>query len=262
MNKEEIFRIVKNPNLIPGIHNYCDLWCERCEFTYRCANFSFEEKHLADPEEHDIQNKQFWNKLSKIFQVTLEMLEEFAEQQGIDLESIDYQAIHKREEYLEKEAYKYECSVMSKEYIFIAKNWFDSSQQIFDEKVEELQMIDEIGIPNSNFEKEIENLTNITDVIRWYQNQIHIKIMRAVTGLLEEKFEAEDDFPKDSDGSAKVALIGIDRSISAWGKLLSYFPSQEDELLKILVLLERLRRKTEKEFPNARAFIRPGFDEV
>ena len=67
--------------------------------------------------------------------------------------------------------------------------------------------------------------------------------------------------PKDSDGSAKVALIGIDRSISAWGIMLRYFPACEDELLKILVVLEKLRKKVEKEFPDARSFFRPGFDE-
>jgi hypothetical protein len=67
--------------------------------------------------------------------------------------------------------------------------------------------------------------------------------------------------PKDSDGSAKVALIGIDRSISAWGIMLRYFPAYEDELLKILVVLEKLRKKVEKEFPDARSFFRPGFDE-
>jgi len=81
--------------------------------------------------------------------------------------------------------------------------------------------------------------------------------MRAATG--NENNDISDK--QDSDGSAKVALIGIDRSIAAWGKLLSYFPEQEDELLDILVHLEKLRRTTENEFPDARAFIRPGFDD-
>jgi hypothetical protein len=32
--------------------------------------------------------------------------------------------------------------------------------------------------------------------------------------------------------------------------------------MDILVHLEQLRRKAEKTFPNARAFIRPGFDKI
>ena len=85
--------------------------------------------------------------------------------------------------------------------------------------------------------------------------------MRAVTGQLKGVLEIIEDFPKDSDGSAKVALIGIDRSLAAWGILLKYFPSQEDEIFPILVHLEQLRKNTEKAFPDGRAFVRPGFDE-
>ena len=70
------------------------------------------------------------------------------------------------------------------------------------------------------------------------------------------------DFPKDSDGSAKVALIGIDRSIGAWGKILTVFPDQEKETVNIIAGLKHLRDIAEKEFPEARSFIRPGFDEV
>ncbi len=78
---------------------------------------------------------------------------------------------------------------------------------------------------------------------------------RGLHGKLDE-YEEDGGFPKDSDGSVKVALIGIDRSIAAWGKMLSFFPEKEDEILELLVQLERLRRSTEKEFPDARDFKR------
>jgi hypothetical protein len=58
-----------------------------------------------------------------------------------------------------------------------------------------------------------------------------------------------------------VALIGIDRSIAAWGKMYAIFPEKEDEIIELLVQLERLRRFTEKEFPDAREFNRAGFDD-
>jgi hypothetical protein len=67
--------------------------------------------------------------------------------------------------------------------------------------------------------------------------------------------------PSDADGSAKIALIAIDRSIGAWAILHREFPDREDETLKILAELQRLRNFLECEFPEARAFIRPGFDE-
>jgi hypothetical protein len=39
------------------------------------------------------------------------------------------------------------------------------------------------------------------------------------------------------------------------------FPDQADQLLEMLVKLDRLRRAGESKFPAARAFIRPGLDE-
>jgi hypothetical protein len=39
-----------------------------------------------------------------------------------------------------------------------------------------------------------------------------------------------------------------------------YLPERESDILDILVHLDRLRRKTEALFPDARAFVRPGFD--
>jgi hypothetical protein len=98
-------------------------------------------------------------------------------------------------------------------------------------------------------------------VIRWYQHQIHVKLKRALHSAQDEQFEILNEFPKDSDGSTKVALIGMDRSISAWGKLLKYFPDQKKSIMNIISHLERLRKRAEKEFPDARAFVRPGFDE-
>jgi hypothetical protein len=69
-------------------------------------------------------------------------------------------------------------------------------------------------------------------------------------------------FERDSIGSAKIALIGIDRSIGAWGKLQEHFPERTDSILDILIYLDRLRRRLEQLFPQAINFKRPGFDDM
>jgi hypothetical protein len=66
----------------------------------------------------------------------------------------------------------------------------------------------------------------------------------------------------DSDGSAKIALIAIDRSSSAWRVMQSSLLEKTDSIKPMLVELERMRRAAEQTFPQARDFIRPGFDEV
>ena len=41
-----------------------------------------------------------------------------------------------------------------------------------------------------------------------------------------------------------------------------HFPQQQDSILNILVYLDRLRRKAGAAFPDAGAFVRPGFDDA
>lgn len=107
-------------------------------------------------------------------------------------------------------------------------------------------------------------LQDARDVIYWYQYQIAVKTMRALSSRDDELadrygFEPEQ---RDSDGSAKVALIGIDRSISAWRIMQLCVPERAELVVPLILQLEKLRARTEKKFPNARNFIRPGFDEV
>ena len=81
--------------------------------------------------------------------------------------------------------------------------------------------------------------------------------------------EAEDDFDaaadhvqEDGNGSAKIALIAIDRSMAAWHAMEMCLPGKSDSIAPIVADLERLRWLLEEEFPDARGFMRPGFDEA
>jgi hypothetical protein len=96
--------------------------------------------------------------------------------------------------------------------------------------------------------------------MRWYQYFIGAKVMRAIQGNIEEKEEGCDEFPSDSDGSAKIALIAIDRSIAAWAVIQHYIIDGNREVIDVIAFLDGLRQAVEETFPNARSFIRPGFD--
>ncbi len=260
MDKEYIKKLAENPNLIPGIYNYCDRWCERCPFTSRCMNFALGEEHFADPQTHDINNEAFWEKLSEIFQLTLEMLKETAQEQGIDLDSPDLQQAADERETIRNSAKNHECPCAAKAYGQMVNDWFDSAKDLFEEKADDLGLQVRLELPGFDPAEEADNLKNSVDIIRWYQHFIYVKLIRAVQGKLEGTPQGLDEFPKDSDGSAKVALIAIDRSIAAWGQMREHFPQRRDDILDVLVHLDRLRRKTETLFPDARAFVRPGFD--
>ena len=261
MKKEDIKKLAKNKNFIPGIYNYCDRWCERCSFTARCLNFAMTRKDATDSEANDITNEKFWRSLSEIFQVTRELLEESAQELGIDLDSIDFEASSREENIKDKIVQNHECCRAAKKYTEMVDDFFESETipslhvvDPADRKIAtELQKIDKPRGPAS--------LDELAEIICWYHHFIYIKLMRSVRGTLGNQQEMVAEFPKDSDGSAKVALIGIDRSMAAWRAVYDYMPAHRDRILAIIIHLDRLRHRVEKIFPQARNFIRPGFDE-
>jgi hypothetical protein len=66
----------------------------------------------------------------------------------------------------------------------------------------------------------------------------------------------EDSRRDDNNGSAKVALIGIDRSIAAWAVLRDVGHKQAEDFIR---QLDQIRSVAEMVFANARKFIRPGW---
>jgi hypothetical protein len=98
------------------------------------------------------------------------------------------------------------------------------------------------------------------EVVEWYLFFIDVKLQRAVASRVDQTRDGADGSPSDADGSAKVALVAIDRSIAAWARLHRHFAGEADAILDLLVRLERLRRAVERDFPAARAFQRPGLD--
>ena len=258
MNKKQIEKLAKDPRFISGIYNYCDRWCERCAFTQRCMTFALCEND--NPQSKDINNKAFWDKIGEIFKVTLEMVKENAEKMGIDLNSIDYEKADKYEEKVHKISQEQPYSKAALDYLETVRNWFDSNKSLLQEKADELLMLAQADIPAAKPVDEAVSIKDCLDVIQWYQYQIYVKLCRAASGMLRGEFEEIDYCSEDANGSAKVAIIGIERSIAAWGELLNKFPQQEDVILSILVKLKRLLRQAETAFPDARSFVRPGFD--
>lgn len=101
-------------------------------------------------------------------------------------------------------------------------------------------------------------------VLHWYRFFIPAKIERALHGIADEDGSESSDHinepQTDANGSIKIALIAIERSILAWTYLLD--EKNADQIRPFIQLLELIKRKTEEKFPRARDFIRPGFDEV
>ena len=261
MEIRDVLELARDPRFISGIYNYCDRWCERCPFAARCLLYAQKEEGRMDLLNRDLNNEAFWEKIAASLAQALEMLHMIAEERGIDLDAVDQSGIENRDSARREEIRKHELAKASEEYAEMVNTWFESEQELFEQKRDELITMLALETGDEEVQTTAGGISDAIEVIQWYQDQIHVKLMRALMQP-DVDFELEDDsFPKDSDGSAKVALIGMDRSIAAWGALREQFPEKSDSILTLLLHLDRLRRKTEQCFPAARSFVRPGFDE-
>ena len=258
--RRSLKELASDPQFISGVYNYCDRWCERCPLTSRCFVYATEpQEDVREPASRDITNRAFWERLGEIFREAHEMLDEMLRERGIELAPLDPEAERELARWHD-DAWSHPCAVAAGEYRGAVGAWFEQAGPRFQERGEELERLDRIGLPGADPEGDARRLQDATEVIRWYQHQIAVKIMRAI-GSAGRDGEIDLGLDcSDADGSAKVALIGIDRSLAAWSEMLRQLPDDEDHILPLLAALSRLRRDVEVTFPSARAFIRPGFD--
>jgi hypothetical protein len=220
---------------ISFIHNYCDLWCERCEFTTRCA--VFERESVSFDQNHDISQKAFWENLANIFAETKQLIYKIAEENNVDLDALNYAEIDAEREKKSEQIKQNSLHNLSRDY-------YKKAAKLLENK-DLFTLTDE------------QTKNEMLPIIRWYQYFISVKIQRV---LLSADDDFDENSPLDCDGSIKIALIAIERSIMAWTALLN--DSILSEITPMISLLKTIRQKCEEKFPNARDFMRPGFDEI
>lgn len=240
---------------ISGIHNYCDRWCKRCEYSSKCSVYAMEEQRSK---KNDGNPDTFFEQVSENFKLVMEMLLDLAEEKGIDLTAIDTTA-YEEEKLIDEFAENHILSVQSKKYSELLRKWMEENETSLNNISETLKQSITLGLADEKNLKEFDAIKEAIEIINWYSFQIHVKLMRALRQG-EPGLRYEDPIQNDSNGSAKVALIGTERSLGAWGLLYRKLPDQEDEILSILLLLEKIRKGIFTTFPNVNQFLRPGFD--
>lgn len=239
---------------IDGVHNYCDRWCERCPFTARCVVYASEQE--LSEETKDPSDPAFWQYIKKNFEDVLESLNRMMEEMGIDPDDVenlpasepnpDLQALEKKMR--DKTLY----------YANAVNDFFQVNAPYFEQKSEELeeQIVD--GRP-VDLEK-WQFFQDAVEVIRWYQYFISAKIHRAVHSLEHQEL-FDDPLQSDANGSAKIAIIAIERSLGAWEVVRHHLPEKQDEILALQQHLQHLLSEMEQLFPQWQKFHRPGWDD-
>ena len=237
-----------NPKYIRGIYNYCDAWCEKCPFTARCLNYDMRETDFVDDFEDPLFDDGLENTVPASMSEDDPGATDWARETGFE------ERYRMAQTYEEAELERHPCSQMAIAYADQAGEWLQtiytqlSASNILEEKA-----------PDSL----TESLPEEVEIIAWYHLQIYVKIRRALHGLRDDlEFDSCRNMPKDSDGSAKVALIGIENSIAAINILRHDEAADRWTLLQMARRLKRLQKQVETTFPNARRFVRPGFDDT
>ena len=230
-------------NYIDFISAYCDSWCERCAFTQRCSHFAVQcAEAMCDGD----------------FKAALELAlgpaptpgrerqktvgEQMAEAPANDEPSQKELAEIERElDERRARVRRHPLAESSMDYAVASRRWLEAHER---------------GAGQCDAA-----VREAMDVIGWDSHLIHVKIMRALNGRDEDPKGSFFGGAVQSDwnGSAKVALISIERSERAWHTLTA---ALGDDGARVMAgLLGRVREQTTKEFPRAKDFRRPGFDD-
>lgn len=238
---ELLKKVTKDPNIIPGIHNYCDRWCERCTHTKHCSVYLMEQEIYGPVEDREGEEETLLEDLSTMFQVTAKLLNEQMEEMGIDPNNLP--EVEEEEPYDPKDT---EPVKVSSKYTKDMADWLKQNREKVKSKFDQLASINE--------EKALE-LADAYEVVQYYFMMISTKTYRAMIPQ-DPDIDSGDDR-----GSAKIALILIDKSTTSWLKLMAEMPEFEDDALKLLMQLSQVKKLLLEQFPNAMEFVRPGFDE-
>jgi hypothetical protein len=49
--------------------------------------------------------------------------------------------------------------------------------------------------------------------------------------------------PRDADGSAKIGLIAVEKTMAAWASLMKHIEERTDDIIPLLALLEKLKKR-------------------
>jgi len=209
-------------DFIEGIYNWCDRWCKRCPMATKCRQYAIEctQDAFNSDGSKDGDKPGFMESLMGLAGVfenesEIEIHSEFefeTKTEHVDFDTID-------DNFDEEDMINY-----IKEQKRISQ---DTSQTAC------VRIADQYRIEGDRWLQEWELLTNqlinhntqiadALEVINWDLLQLSVKLRRAINGKIHENFHFMDDVY----GSAKVVLIGADRSLAAWETIQRAMPQK------------------------------------
>jgi hypothetical protein len=233
-----------NPDHIDFISSYCDRWCERCSFTRRCSAFTASAAVAMCGDEHDGIELAFGRAPDDDgVRAPLPGWIAALENANVSMSPQEEQEWQRRHDESRERIAATPIMTAAYAYMDLARAWLTVNH-------------DALSTGDALVREALE-------VAVWDCTFIPAKLNRALDGKYGfERFDLEDEdrfVQNDSNGSAKIALISIVRSMEAWALLASSTGTETPAVLAAQLM--DLRGEVEREFPDAWKFRRPGFDD-
>jgi hypothetical protein len=218
--------VTRDPRIIPGLHHYCDEWCEMCPLSRRCLWFRCTGiyRRMKGRAGGDATFRSAAE--ATTFARAIAVLE--GRETAQDVAGTLHAAGFRTKDGLASLAWDYAMDVSA--WLVLAPD--------------ELRSLRIDGKPSSE------------EIILWFHVRIYLRVVRALAA--REQRSERGSPAEDANGSAKVALIGVQRSRRAVALLRT--SSNTDTVTRLVDLLTRVEQGIDAGFPKARGFMRPGFD--
>ena len=238
----------RTPRLIPGVHNYCDRWCERCRFRTRCVVAVMHERiDAARARGQELSTAEVLDELIPPYDgPPRPWLDEAIEAANRPPSEAEQREMERHENELKRR-------LAADALLLDAREYGTMAERIANALTAELSSH---GDPV---------VLAALEAIERQSLCIAAKTYRAVNGELWDLiagYEEDDPLQSDHNGSAKVARLMVAESRECWTVLMQVGRATADGVpIKMIERLDRLDRDLAIRFPRAMEFTRPGFDD-
>lgn len=229
---------------IPGIHNYCDRWCERCAFSSRCRAYAIEMTIVLDGLDGelsaaaaDLPPDPAGEGPGAAFMAELE--------EEVSADEVERERLRRDAAWLVVEAHP--LLEQAKALAALAQPLIEAAAR-------------RVGAGGP----EAGPLRDPLEVLSRYRFFVQVKVHRALLGREEEPLLDDDGqpIPSDADGSAKIAHLTCAAAREAARRLGELDPKLAPLAAAYARTAERVLQLIDRAFPGHRTFRRPGFDDA
>lgn len=199
---------------------------------------------------HPVNDPAFWRELQETFADALELLQQLAEAQGIEVDAPIDAEIQEHEQLVDEKAREHPLSRSASEYAERVNRWFGRVKSMIHAWGREAAMAAEFDAVTPELEQQVADLQEAVQEIADQRYRIHLKILRAVRERARTGSPVLSPIGDSGNASAAAAMEAIERSIEMWMRIREFFPEEEDAVLNVLVHLQNLREALDREFPE------------